>query len=170
LRGNPARLTEAERMYGQILSDIGDDRSELAQGIRHNLASVLFHQGKLADAEAAFRQVLSGRAQTLGDEHPSFLITRSNLAAALNARGRLAESEGHTRAVLAVQRRVLGTAHPDSLDSQVNLAAIVANQGRVAEALPLLTAAIEGYRTTHGPDHPMLVELTAIQSRLRGHS
>jgi hypothetical protein len=80
------------------------------------------------------------------------------------------ESEGHTRAVLVVQRRVLGPAHPDSLDSQVNLAAIVANQGRVAEALPLLTAAIEGYRATHGPDHPMLVERTAIQSRLRGHS
>jgi hypothetical protein len=37
----------------------------------------------------------------------------------------------------------------------------------VAEALPLLTEAIEGFRATHGPDHPMVHELTNVLAQLR---
>jgi tetratricopeptide (TPR) repeat protein len=168
LRGSPARLTEAERMYRQILGDLGDDRSDQANTVRHNLAAVLFHQGRLAAAESMFRQVLAGRTATLDADHPDVLVTRNGLATVLNARGRVAESEEQMAEVLASRQRTLGRHHPETLDSQVSLAAIRANQGRVAEALPLLTEAIEGFRATHGPDHPMVHELTNVLAQLRG--
>jgi tetratricopeptide (TPR) repeat protein len=167
LRGSPARLAEAERMYREILTDIGDDRSAQALTVRHNLAAVRFHRGDLDAAESTFRQVLAGRAGTLGTDHPDVLVTRSSLATVLNARGRVAEAEDQTAEVLAARQRVLGRHHPDSLDSMVDLAAIRANQGRIGEALPLLTEAIEGFRTTHGKDHPMVRELTAVLADLR---
>jgi tetratricopeptide (TPR) repeat protein len=167
LRGSAARLTEAERMYRQILEDIGDDMSEQAHAVRHNLAAVLFHQGRLAAAESMFRQVLTGRTATLDADDPDVLATRNGLATVLNARGRVAESEEQMAEVLASRRRTLGPHHPETLDSQVSLAAIRANQGRVAEALPLLTEAMAGFRATHGPDHPMVHELTNVLAQLR---
>jgi tetratricopeptide (TPR) repeat protein len=167
LRGSPAELAEAEQMYRQILRDIGDDRSEKAQAVRHNLAAVLFHRGDHAAAESTFRQVLAGRSATLGADHADTLVTRGSLVAVLNAQGRVAEAEQQAAEVLAVRRRVLGRRHPDTLGSQVDLAALRANQGRVAEALPMLAEAIEGYRATHGPGHPTVRDLTEVLARLR---
>jgi tetratricopeptide (TPR) repeat protein len=167
LRGSPARLAEAERMYRQILRELGAEPTEQSEAVRHNLAAVLFHRGDLAAAESTFRQVLAGRVATVGADHADTLVTRGSLIAVLNARGRVAEAERQAVEVLAVRQRVLGRHHPDTLGTQVDLAALRANQGRVAEALPLLTDAIEGYRATHGPDHPMVRELSGVAAQLR---
>jgi tetratricopeptide (TPR) repeat protein len=170
LRGSPARLAEAERMYRAILDDLDDPASEQGDAVWNNLAAVQFHQGDLTAAEATFRRVLADRTAALGPDHPTALQARGNLAAVLNSLGHTTEAERETAAVLKGRRRVLGPRHPATLDTQVNLAALRANQGRVAEALPLLTDAIKGFRATHGPDHPMIHELNGVLAQLRRQS
>jgi hypothetical protein len=106
---------------------------------------VLYHQGKLEEAEKTFREVLAERERMLGADNPDVLTTRNNFAAVLNERGQVAAAEAHLMAdVLAASEQILGPRHPDTLVTEVSLAAIRANQGRVAETLPLLEDAIEG--------------------------
>lgn len=171
LRGSPARLAEAERMYVALLDDVeraGEDPTDVATAVRHNLAAVLTHQGKLTEALAMNRALVDARSRQLGDDHPDTLVSRHNYAVVLNALGRAAEAEALLVGVLDAYRRVRGPRHTATLGAQVDLAALRANQGRNAEAVPLLSDAIEGYRGTHGPDHPLVRELSAVLAQLGG--
>jgi tetratricopeptide (TPR) repeat protein len=168
LRGTPARLAEAESMYRTIIADLAGGDLTQARSVRHSLAAVLYHQGKVAMAEKMFRDLLAERARDLGPEHPDVLSTRNDLAAVLSDRGQIVDAEVQLAEVYAVSRRALGPDHPDTLGSQVSLAAIRATQGRTAEAVPLLRAAIDGYRKTHGPDHPEIQALQAVLADLGG--
>jgi tetratricopeptide (TPR) repeat protein len=167
LRGSPARLAEAERMYRAILTDT-DSTDELALVARHNLAAVLTHQGKPAEALTMYRELVDTRSRQQGDDHPDTLAARHNYAVTLNSLGRVAEAETRITEVLDGYRRVYGRRHAATLDVQVDLAAMRANQGRNAAAVPLLRDAIEGYRSTHGPNHPLVRELTGVLTQLGG--
>jgi len=61
-------------------------------------------QGHLKDAEPLFREVLQGRRQVLGDQHPDTLASINNLATLLQASGRLEEAEPLYRE--AIERRL----------------------------------------------------------------
>jgi len=50
-----------------------------------NLASALVQQGKYAEAETLYSDVLEAQQRVLGSEHPNTLMTANNLAA-LSAR------------------------------------------------------------------------------------
>ena len=82
---------------------------------RHNIARALADQGRPADAEAAFRQVLDARLRVLGPDHPRTLSTRHGIAAVLADQGRPADAEAEFRQVLDARLRVLGPDHPDTL-------------------------------------------------------
>ncbi|GAA5137360.1 hypothetical protein GCM10023320_69900 [Pseudonocardia adelaidensis] len=171
LRGSPARLAEAERMYMALLDDIeppGDDTADLAMVVRHNLAAVLTHQGKHPEALEMNRVLVEARSRRLGDDHPDTLVSRHNYAVVLNSLGHVTEAETLLARVLDDYRRVHGPRHAATLDVQVDLAAMRANQGRNTEAVPLLSDAIEGYRSTHGPDHPLVRELSTVLTQLGG--
>ena len=55
----------------------------------NNLASVLLHQGKYAEAEAFFRQAAEGREKTLGPKHPDTLASIQDLATVRESRRNL---------------------------------------------------------------------------------
>ena len=66
--------------FTAIRQDHGDDTLPATAmffplATRHEIARVLGDQGKLADAEAEFRQVLDGELRVLGPDHPSTLAT-----------------------------------------------------------------------------------------------
>ncbi|MHA6617952.1 tetratricopeptide repeat protein [Pseudonocardia sp. DLS-67] len=171
LRGSPARLAEAERMYLALLDDIesaAGDTDDLAMVVRHNLAAVLTHQGKGTEALEMNRVLVEARSRQLGDDHPDTLVSRHNHAVVLNSLGHATEAETLLARVLDDYRRVHGPRHAATLGVQVDLAALRANQGRNAEAVPLLSDAIEGYRSTHGPDHPLVHELSTVLAQLGG--
>jgi tetratricopeptide (TPR) repeat protein len=167
LRGSPARLAEAERVYGEILAAAGEV-SDLSLSVRNNLAAVLNHQGKHKQALQMYSALVEDWSQVHGDDDTGTWQARHNLAAVLSALGRVEEAETRLTEVLAGYRRLFGRRHAKTLDSQVDLAATKANQGRNAEAVPLLRDALEGYRSTHGPDHPYVRELTGILRQLGG--
>ncbi|WP_217142502.1 tetratricopeptide repeat protein [Streptomyces sp. AC627_RSS907] len=167
LRGSPARLAEAERMYREMLDDI-DGTTDMSMTVQHNLAAVLTHQGRHAEALKMYGHLVDARSRLLGDDHRDTWKARRNYASVLNALGRVTEAEERLAEALEGCRRVYGPRHSTTLGVQVDLAATKANQGRTNEAVPLLRDAIDGYRSTHGPNHPRVRELTGILARLGG--
>ncbi|MDI2130509.1 tetratricopeptide repeat protein [Yinghuangia seranimata] len=165
LRGSPARLTEAERMYRAILVD-SDGAADLALTARHNLAAVVAFQGKHDEALRMYRELIDARSQRLGDDHPDTWAARHNCAVVLDALGRAAEAETLLTGVLQGYQRARGPRHVETLGVQVDLAAMRANLGRNADAVPLLRDAIEGYRGIYGPSHPLVRELNSVLGRL----
>jgi hypothetical protein len=110
------------------------EKNEQRLRAAQNLANAFFHQGKYADAETLFGEVLVVRRRVLGPEHPNTLETAGNLANILVRQGKYAEAETMLREVLVVQRRVLGPEHPDTLMTAGNLANSLDSRGKYAEA------------------------------------
>ena len=54
---------------------------------RHNLASVLDHQGGYEQAKTEYQQVLDMQMRVLGPDHPDTLSTRHGLASVLDDQG-----------------------------------------------------------------------------------
>ena len=57
---------------------------------------MLAAQGKPADAEAEFRQVLDARLRVLGPDHPDTLTTRHEIARMLADQGKPADAEAES--------------------------------------------------------------------------
>ena len=78
-------------------------------GTRNNLANTLSHQGKYAEAETEYREVLKLDEKVLGAEHPETLLTWNGLGNVLDVEGRYAEAEKEDRAVFARGERNTGS-------------------------------------------------------------
>jgi tetratricopeptide (TPR) repeat protein len=142
------RLTEAERIYRQILAidprhadslhllgtlahQIGQDEmavelirkaieiNGMTASYHSNLGTVLQAQGKLDEAAACYRSALALK--------PDLAEAQMNLGAVLQAQGRLNEAEARFRRALALK--------PDLAEVHVNLGNILQEQGKLDEAL-----------------------------------
>jgi tetratricopeptide (TPR) repeat protein len=129
-----------------------EDKERLAAA--GNLGSALNSQGKYAEAEARYHDVLVVQRRVLGPEHPETLATANNLANTLNAQGKHAEAETMYREVLAVERQVLGPEHPSTLNTAGNLAVSLDDQGKYDEAATMYREVLVVQRRVLGPEHP----------------
>ena len=68
-------------------------RFEAPGDAKSTIATLLKEQGKLAEAEPLYREVLEGFREVLGPRHPDTLISVNNLAVLLMDQGKLAEAE-----------------------------------------------------------------------------
>ena len=93
-----------------------------ASALISRLANLLYTQGKLGEAEPLYREAMSARRRTQGDEHPDTLDSINNLALLLQTQGKRAEALEIFRQELEVRRRVLGEGHPSTLRSLRNYA------------------------------------------------
>ena len=89
-----------------------------------DLARLWHEQGRLEDAEAEDRAVMTARLRILGEDHPRTLRSRHDLASVLSQQGRREQAEAEYRAVLHAQCRVLGEDHPDTLATITAVATI----------------------------------------------
>jgi CHAT domain-containing protein len=118
----------------------------LALGL-HNLATVLGHQGREADAEPLERDALAMNRRLYPpakspDGHPNLAGSLSNLAFMLDWQGRPADAEPLYRDALAMRRKLYPAdkypdGHPDLARSLSHLAFALSAQGRPAAAEPL---------------------------------
>ena len=111
---------------------------------------------------------------TVGQAHPTALISRSNLAQLLAAQGRVAEAEPLMRLDLQSSIDTRGEFHAETLLAYSNLARCLAVQGKQHEATPLLKRELLIHRRLHGEDAPQtldclhsLVHLLQQQARCR---
>ncbi|KAF6834014.1 Kinesin light chain 5 [Colletotrichum musicola] len=119
-----------------------------------NVSRYLVMIGNDSKAEVILQQVVSTRAEILGQEHPSTLTSMTNLSSAISRQGRLKEAEELDVRVMETRNRVLGEEHPDTLTSMANLASTFSNQGRWKEAEKLQSQAMGIWQRVLGEEHP----------------
>lgn len=119
----------------------------------NNLASVLRRSGRLAEAEAAYRDALAAARAVFGPAHPQLTRTINNLAVVLKDEGDLAAAEPLMREALAMSRKLYGEEHPDIALQLSNLASLLGARGDDDAWVALARQALEMRRKLFGPDH-----------------
>jgi tetratricopeptide (TPR) repeat protein len=117
------------------------------------LAGCAHDQGRLDDAESAYRGVVQRSTQRLGASDERTLSARSGLASVLIDGGRYAEAEAELRGVILVRESLGGTGARESLTLRANLALALAEQGKLAEALAEQRALADRSAAILGPAH-----------------
>ncbi|KAF3926666.1 Nephrocystin-3 [Orbilia brochopaga] len=101
----------------------------------HNIARVLFYQGKYDSAMDWFQQALVGKETGLGQKHPSTLATAQNIALVLLQQRKLSDALQQFKRVLAKQEAVLGPSHRSTLSSMFYIAIVLSEQKEYDEAI-----------------------------------
>jgi pimeloyl-ACP methyl ester carboxylesterase len=109
------------------------DEAEIL-ALRHERARIALEQGDPVAAEAELREVIAGRTQALGENHPDTLASGHKLAKAILEQGRFAEAEPLLRRIVRAENRVRGAEHSDTMVVRHSLARAILAQGRPAEA------------------------------------
>ncbi len=120
-----------------------EDRAEVSDVIRHNLAFALLQVGDFQEAERLIRITLASESARLGSDHPQTLYTKKVLGQTLHRQGHLDEAAKLYEEVYNKRRARYGDDHPLTLSSGSQLAAALNTLNRAAEAEPLLRRAIE---------------------------
>jgi hypothetical protein len=117
-----------------------------------NLAETYDAEGKDAQAEALYNQVLEIRRRVEGPEHPNTLYTLRYVAYMHQRRGNYALAERYATQVLAGRRRVLGPEHGRKLEAMDDLALAYQSQGKFDKAELRAREALQEYRKKKQPD------------------
>jgi serine/threonine protein kinase len=117
------------------------------------LAQVLMNQGRMAESEDYYRQILAAMRRISAEDYPELLIYQTDMGQFLENEGRFAEAESLLRQCLETQRRVLTEEHPTTLKTLTHLGFTLGAQGRFAEAEPLLRRCWETKQRVQGKDH-----------------
>jgi len=145
----PTLATIAESAVERARTD-DDLRAEL-QNAR---AAVLTQQGKYADAEKLFAEVLASRERADGPEHIRVAAALNNLAIALSNLGKNDEALAAHRRALAIKEKVYGPDHPEVAGTLQNMGAILHEEDHYDEALELLRRALAIQQKVMGENHP----------------
>ncbi|KAF2729741.1 kinesin light chain 1 [Polyplosphaeria fusca] len=131
------------------LSNRSDERDNgNGQDLAWKCAMALYYDGRWAEAEELFVQVMETRKTKLGADHPDTLTSMANLGVTYSVQGKEDKAEPLKKQVMEIRKTKLGTDHPSTLSSMANLASTYSNQGRWREAKEL------DVQTKLGTDHP----------------
>jgi len=158
------RLLEAEPWLRKALAGriAANDESRIVPAM-DDLAQLLRHQGRIAEAVALERESAERTVRLYGAENPESLKSTSKLGSMLLEQGKYAEAEPVLRRTLATARRVLGKDDPDMLHSVHLLGVLLLQEGKTAEAEPLLREALDNrMRLLGAGDRDTLVSRDAI--------
>jgi serine/threonine protein kinase/tetratricopeptide (TPR) repeat protein len=163
-------LERAWEIGRRILGEEQTDRLKFME----SLAELYEAQGKLAQAETLWVQVLERRRRVQGEEHPDTLRAMNNLALLYGNQHRYSEAEALLGQVMRIGHRVLGEEHPYRLPAMANLALPYIDQGKFAEAELLLVKALEDHRRMHGEGDvatlPVMSHLARLYQKQGDHT
>tara|TARA_R110002072_G_scaffold13418_12_gene56289 strand:+ start:48914 stop:52729 length:3816 start_codon:yes stop_codon:yes gene_type:complete len=117
------------------------------------LGSIYQAQGKLADAEATYKEALQGLVELLGDAHPSSLVARNNLGLIYEKSGLYDQAEPMLKETLSKMERILGEDNVQTLNVRNNLALLFESQGNFREAEPMYIKSLDMMIALYGEDH-----------------
>jgi len=126
----------------------------------YGLGLLYWRQGRYADGEEVFAQIVESGIRVLGGEERSTLWYISGLGLMYWLQGRYEEAERTQLEAVEISRRVLGAKDRATLCFAGNLALVYADQGRYAEAESLFLETVESGRRIWGPDHPWTLDFT----------
>jgi tetratricopeptide (TPR) repeat protein len=111
------------------------------------LAGVIGDQGRHAEAEQQFRELVGTRERISGPDHPRTRSALRGHGLELMALGRYDEANEQLTLALDRQRRLEGDTHPDTLAYERSLARLRLAEGRSEEALQILERNVAAVRT-----------------------
>ena len=147
----PMRMGLAEANWSRM-RDLPED-DIMRKTAAHNLASSLYEQGRVGEAEKMQRDLYEVQLRELGPQHPHTLLALNNLATYLMRLGKHLESEKMLRGLHAAQEKVFGMEHPNTLTTASNLANSLAHQRKDEEAEQMLHAVHDTKIRVLGPEH-----------------
>ena len=127
---------------------------ELVSQSLNNLAGLLMHTNRLAEAEPLMRRALAIDEQYYGADHPNVAIRLNNLGQLLQDTNRLAEAEPLMRRSLAIDEQSYGAEHPKVANRLNNLAQLLRATNRLPEAEPLMDRVATIFKNSLGEGHP----------------
>ena len=119
-----------------------------------SVAQMLRSQGKLAEAETLFRQLLAEVQAELGESHLYTLAIMGDLVNLLDDQGKFREAEAKGRKVMVNFQARLGEAHDYTLAATNVLAAVLRQQSKFAEAEGLYRKVLRIRTAKFGAGHP----------------
>lgn len=119
---------------------------------RFERARALHEAGRLREAEAEYRAVLSARVKREEPCHPETLAAWQQLALLISVDGRADEAAGIAATTTESYAREYGLNHPETLQSRVSLAIVRFTQGQFADAAALHTSVLLERERSLGKD------------------
>lgn len=146
----------------QVLES-GLDRNDRKQRINlmTRCARCLKSDGRWAEAENIFTDILAMKKKMLGEDDFETLYTMAELALIYHCQGRQREAEQLQIQVMEIRKAKLGDDHLDTLRSKHDLAMTYYDQGKVKEAKELQEQVLENGKTKLSAD-----DLLAFMSNL----
>ncbi len=125
----------------------------LAAFLAESKGDLLHRYGKLADAEASYRDAIKLRKATDGRASLGLAAALNGLAQLLERRGRFDEALKHHKRALALTSAELGEHHPNTIITLNGLATSLAKRGDFKRAVPLMEQSLEGMEIAFGKHH-----------------
>ena len=140
-------FAEAERQYTAALAmdrrlHPGEAHADVGRSLA-GLGRALLYQERFDESEAAYREALEIRKQSLGADHPVVANTLNDIGGMLYFAGRAVEAEPFFREAADVYSRVVGHEHPYVSDAENNLGRLLLERGELRDAEALLADAVE---------------------------
>ncbi|KAL6871672.1 purine and uridine phosphorylase [Trichoderma longibrachiatum] len=143
----------------------------LTLSIRDDLGITQIARGKLEESEKTFLQTLRLREQSLGEHHPSTMVTKTMIMAGLllsGNHGKWEEAEKMARHSLELIEKVLGKHHQFTLYGMDSLAAVLHIVGQGEEASKMFQQCLELRKETLGENHPALIASKDLLATMLG--
>jgi tetratricopeptide (TPR) repeat protein len=118
------------------------------------LGSALRNQGKYAEAETVYVEVLANERVELGAEHPFLLLIMVALGTTLSMDGKHDAALAQLREARAIQQRVLGADHIDTMSTTANIGVTLRLQRKYPEAEAMFRGLLKVQHRVLGPEHP----------------
>jgi serine/threonine-protein kinase len=132
----------------------GDDALEA--GRLNALATLLYGQGKFAEASAQYERVLELRKHVFGADSPQTAGSEYKLGVLARGQGKFADAIVHLRAAQTRWEKLYGPDHPSVARTLNAIGAVFLNQQKYAEASTVLADAVARGEKALGPKHPEL--------------
>jgi hypothetical protein len=123
-------------------------------GPQWHIGQVLEQQGKYAEAEKVYREVLNVYRPARGENDPDVLSLCNEIANVLDGEGDYAEVEKELRPVIRIEEKIFGPKDPRTLASRHNLCYALDHQGKYAEAVTEDREVIRLRTEILGPQNP----------------
>ena len=133
--------------------------------LQFNLANVLRDQAQFIESRAVDEAVLAGQRQTLGDEHPHTLATRSSLAADLRALGQYRAALEEDLKTYDDWNKAYGDEYRGTLAAANNLALSCLLTGDFRQALARDRRTVDRQAAALGAAHPATLNSAVAVAR-----
>jgi tetratricopeptide (TPR) repeat protein len=129
------------------------------------LADVLRNEGKLDEAEASYRELLTTVTNVFGELNPELPRVLVTLGYTLRREHRLTEAESSISEALAIRRKILKSDDPLLASTICDLSDVFVQDHKLTEAEKLLREALESHKKSPARDER---PLASVSQRLVG--